>query len=503
MRLGIRLQLLLAIGSLLVLALVPLYVATTQLTQATMAGARESAARALGRATAAHVLAASAMASPEALGPVLEAQVGAGGLDAVAIYDADGTRAAVAGSPAAIAALPPHLAEPAEGASTLTLEGERALLVVVPGGPDRGGGAAAVVSLAAGPAHGAAALPRIVALYTALIALALLVFTYGAMTRLVVRPVVSLSTAARRVADGARALDVPRVGAAELVDLGRSVAAMTERLRADEETVRSQVAQLEQKNRAIVTAQEQLVRSERLASVGRLAAGMAHEIGNPLAAILGLQELLLGGGLSPEEQRDFLQRMQKETERIHRVLRDLLDFARPDAPASERAPGGAAAVAIDDVTALVAPQKELRDVELVREIEPGLPPVAMREGRLTQVLLNLVLNAAGAVQKPGGRITLRARKGGAAMVRIEVEDDGHGIDPAVRGRLFEPFVTTKAPGEGTGLGLAVCRGLVEAAGGTITVEAPEGPGARFVVLLPRAAEEASIPPPPSAPTRPS
>lgn len=485
MRPGIRLQLLLAIGALLVLALVPLWIATTQLTQATMASARESAARALGRATAAHVLAASAIASGDGLTSLLEAQIGEGGLDAVAVYDGDGSRAAVAGSDDAIAALPSTLPEPAESAVGVVAGGRRALLVVVPGSSDRGGAAVAIVSLATDPARGAGALPRLVALYTGLVALALLVFAYGAMTRLVVRPVESLGAAARRVADGARELEVPRVGAAELVDLGRSVAAMTDRLRADEEIVRRQVAELEEKNRAIVQAQEHLVRSERLASVGRLAAGMAHEIGNPLAAILGLQELLLTGDLPADEQRDFLVRMQKETERIHRVLRDLLDFARPDAASADAGAGGSVAAAIDDVLALLAPQKELRDVTLTPMVERDLPAVRLPEARLTQVLLNLVLNAASVVRRPGGHIALRARRDGE-RVRLEVEDDGPGVDPAVRDRLFEPFVTTKAPGEGTGLGLAVCRGLVEGAGGTITVETPEGGGARFVVDLPRA-----------------
>lgn len=491
MRLGIRLQLLLAIGSLLVLALVPLYVATTQLTHATMAVARESAARALGRATAAHVLAASAWSAPDVVQPVLEAQVGEGGLEAVALYEGDGERSVVAGDAEALAVLPATLTEPVEASRAVRVGDRRALLVIVPAPGDRGGGAVAVVSLAGDLSRGAA-LPRIVGLYTGIVALALLVFAYIVLTRLVVRPVVNLSDAARRVAAGARALDVPRAGAAELVDLGSSVAAMATRLRADEERVRTHAAELAtknqelgQKNDELVRAQEQLVRSERLASVGRLAAGMAHEIGNPLAAILGLQELLAAGDLPEEEQKDFLARMRKETERIHRVLRDLLDFARPDAPASERAHVGSAERAIDDVLALLAPQKELRDVTLVREVAEGLPAVAMGEARLQQIVLNLVLNAAGVVKQPGGRITVRARPEGE-RVRIEVEDDGPGIAPSVRTKLFEPFVTTKAPGEGTGLGLAVCRGLVEAAGGTIVAEDPEAGGARFVVLVPRA-----------------
>lgn len=492
MRLGIRVQLVIAMGALLLLALVPLYLTTTQLTQATLANARESAAHALGRATAAHVLAATGDLGEESTRAVLEAQIGDGGLEAIALYDASGLRGAVAGTHVARSALPEAMAEPREGARELRGPHRGLLLVVVPAPMDRGGAAACLVSLEGGPGSTQPSLPRVVGLYTGMIALAVLLLSYIVLTRLVVRPVVNLSHAASRVADGARTLEVPRAGAAELVDLGRSVASMAERLRADGETVRHQVALLEEQNAAIVRAQEHLIRSERLASVGRLAAGMAHEIGNPLAAILGLQEVLLAGGSTDEEQRDFLLRMQKETERIHRVLRDLLDFARPDAEPASSDPRGSVAQAVADVVALVEPQKELRDVTLERDLEPDLPTVSMNDSRLVQVVLNLVLNAASAMDKPGGRIVLRASVVDAGRrVRLVVEDDGPGIAPAIRGRLFEPFTTTKAPGEGTGLGLAVCRGLIEAAGGTISAEdAPardgKAGGASFVVLLPAA-----------------
>ena len=111
---------------------------------------------------------------------------------------------------------------------------------------------------------------------------------------------------------------------------------MTTKLVADEEALRAKVAEVERYAADLARAQERLVRSERLASVGRLAAGLAHEIGNPIAALLGFEELLLMGGQDPAEQRDFLERMKKETERIHRILRDLLDFARPAATLRRR-----------------------------------------------------------------------------------------------------------------------------------------------------------------------
>jgi signal transduction histidine kinase len=338
------------------------------------------------------------------------------------------------------------------------------------------------------------ALVRLFALYTGIVALALLVFAYISMTRLVVHPIDRLSRAARRVAEGARGLEAPRQGARELTDLGASLEQMTARLRADEEALRAKIVEAERYAEDLARAQERLVRSERLASVGRLAAGLAHEIGNPVAAILGFEELLLGGGLDRAEERDFLLRMKGETERIHRILRDLLDFARPAVPARAGEPEAAGDVreAVDDVLKLVRPQRAFRDVDLLAEVAADMPRVTLSHQGIQQVLLNLLLNAADAAGSDAGRagraggrgrVTVRAMRA-EGKVRVEVEDDGPGIEPEVQGRLFEPFVTTKAVGEGTGLGLAVCRGLVEAVGGTIGVEAAGERGARFVIELP-------------------
>jgi signal transduction histidine kinase len=195
-----------------------------------------------------------------------------------------------------------------------------------------------------------------------------------------------------------------------------------------------------------------------------------------------MEDLLLDGELSEPEQRDFLQRMRKETERISRILRDLLQFARPSTSDSN-APSqpGDVEAAIFDTAALVAPQKAMQDLKLHLDVEPDLPRVALALEQLVQVFLNLVLNGVDACKK-GGSITVRARA--SSGVTIEVEDTGPGVAPEIRDRLFEPFVTTKEVGKGTGLGLAVCRGLVESVGGNIALDAEYTGGARFVVTLP-------------------
>jgi signal transduction histidine kinase len=225
--------------------------------------------------------------------------------------------------------------------------------------------------------------------------------------------------------------------------------------------------------------------------VGRLAAGLAHEIGNPIAALMGLEDLLLAGGLAPDEERDFLERMRRETERIHRILRDLLAFARPTSGPVEEVPQpGDVEAAVHDTAALVMPHPALRDVDLSLDVHRDLPQVKLGREQLVQVLLNLVLNAADATGA-GGHIRVEAAPS-APGVRLAVSDDGPGVAKEVRERLFEPFVTTKEVGKGTGLGLAVCRGLVEAVGGTIELDASVARGACFVLELPRASAGAQL-----------
>jgi signal transduction histidine kinase len=493
LRLGIRIQLLIALGSLLVLGFVPLFFAVSSLTRASMGAVRASSARALGRAIAGHVVAARASRSPEDLAPLLDAQLGREGAAAIGVYDTAGALTARAGASEIAAALPASVQGDAEAFSTVRTPRGAAIVVVVPETARAEGapllGSVAVLVPTDPSTVPATPLVRLVALYTGLVALALLFLAYVVMTRLVVRPIDALSRAARRVADGARDLEVPRAGPGELGELGASLALMTGRLRADEEALRAKVAEVERVATDLKSAQERLIRSERLASVGRLSAGLAHEIGNPISAILGFEELLLAGGLTPAEERDFLERMKRETERIHKILRDLLDFARPaarDANAGEP-PAGSIREAVDDVVALISPQKSFRSIELVVDVAPDVPRVPLSHERLVQVLLNLLLNAADAVPHAGARVAIRAARDGDGGARVEVEDNGPGIAPSIRGQLFEPFTTTKDVGKGTGLGLAVCRGLIEAAGGTIGVEDAAGGGARLLLRLPRVA----------------
>ncbi len=490
MKPGLRLQILLLLGGLLTLAFLPLFFAVATYTSVTLRDLRVQSARSLGRAVAGHVAEARGRRSADELRGLLDAAIGSEGVEAIGIYGVDGLPELRAGNPQVVDALGGPVDVTREALFDMEGSHGRAIAVAVPDTR----GLVVVVVRADDTSSRAAPLVRLVGLYTGVGALALLFAAYFALTRLIVQPLDRLSRAAERVAGGARRFDIPKTGARELGELGQSLRTMTEKLLAEELALRKKVDEVEAATARLAHAQDRLVRSERLASVGRLAAGLAHEIGNPIAALIGMQDLLLEGGLTEAEQRDFLQRMQRETERIHRILRDLLQFARPGGPVSETEPQrGNVESAIYDTVALVSPQKSLHDIELAVDVEAELPEVTLGREHLVQVLLNLVLNAADAVG-PRGKVTVRARQSGQ-FVSIEVEDDGPGVSEAVRERLFEPFVTTKDVGKGTGLGLAVCRGLIEAVGGRIGLDEAHRPGARFQVELPFATEPTEAPTP--------
>ncbi|MBN2195954.1 MAG: HAMP domain-containing protein [Polyangiaceae bacterium] len=497
MRLGLRLQILLLLGGLLLLAFVPLHYAIATYSGVAVKRLRESSARALGRAVAGRLAEARAHRGPHQLSSLIESQFGVEGVEAVGFYDPNGGAMLRAGDPESVATLPAFLAPGREAVLEVSGPHGRALAIVV---PETEGAVAVVVRTDTGGTP-LTPLVRLFGLYATVVGLALLVAAYFALTRLIVHPLDAIGRAAERVAGGARRFEVAPQGPRELVELAQALRVMTERLLANEDTLQGKVSELSAATRKLEEAHARLVRSERLASVGRLAAGLAHEVGNPIAAMLGLLELLLAGGLSPEEERDFLNRLRRETERINGILRDLLAFARPTVPRPDvPLEPGDVRLAVEEVSSLLAPQSALREVTLTIELGADLPPVLLSREQLVQVILNLVLNAADACG-PGGTITLRGQararsaveagsvgltSPGSRPVVIEVEDDGPGVDPAIRARLFEPFATTKDTGKGTGLGLAVCRGLVESAGGTIVLDPRSTGGACFVIELPTA-----------------
>ncbi len=483
MTLGLRLQILVLLGLLLGLAFVPLYFAISTYTEVAIERAATRAARQLGRSTATFL--ANTDLPRSAVERTLFSQREAGErVVAAAVYDANGRLRERFGTDATAAALPSHFTLPASD-GTNDPGGQGQLQRVAVSAETERGRATVLIQLGV---TDAAPLNRLLGLYITLIGLALLLGAHFSLTALIVRPLDQISRAAGRVASANQPLQLPTTRSTELAALGSSLQTMTQRLKDEELALRRKVEELEQAQAQLSSAQAQLVRSERLASVGQLAAGLAHEVGNPLAAMQGLQDLILDGHSSSEQQLDFTRRMRKETQRISRIIRDLLDFARPETQTDTTEHGDVRA-SITETLALLKPQPRLRNVEFSLEIPEQLPAVHLGQNRLMQIVLNLVLNAADACDGKG-RIELRAElrgangSSGAPCIRLTVHDDGPGVPPEMVDRIFEPFVSTKEVGEGSGLGLSVCKGLVESIGGKLGLDPTVSRGACFVVELP-------------------
>lgn len=313
---------------------------------------------------------------------------------------------------------------------------------------------------------------------------------------------------------------------AELERIGAAVNHMTDRLVHEQELLADNIRSLDATNRQLTEARDAMVRAEKMASVGRLGAGIAHEVGNPLGAILGYIGLL-GRGLEGQK-KELAEAAEREAQRIDRIVRGLLDYARPR---ESRVLPMDVNRAVLDAQALLETQGRFTGVTLDVVLEENPPAVLGDPYQLQQVLVNLLVNATDALTElqdlrpprveirtrtqvlqppapnparrrddpPGIDYTHRRRLArvsapsveavagvGGTIVEISIADNGPGIPETVRDQIFEPFVTTKEPGRGTGLGLAVCARLVETMGGVVHASATPGGGATFTVVLPAA-----------------
>ena len=249
----------------------------------------------------------------------------------------------------------------------------------------------------------------------------------------------------------------------------------------------------------------QLIQSEKLAAVGQLVSGVAHELNNPLTSIAGLSEFLLEQKEISKKDRGHLKVIHEQAERAGRIVRNLLAFARKE-------PGERKPLDLNDVVQrtiqLMEYDLKLKDIELHRDLRAALPPVLGDGHSLLQVVLNLLTNAAQAVadNAPGRPRAITVSTWFDDQVHLRVADTGAGINDVVAQNVFTPFFTTKEPGKGTGLGLSITYTIVENHGGRITVERPSTGGAAFRVDLPPVPPGAEIPvpsAPPPAPTPPA
>jgi two-component system, NtrC family, sensor kinase len=304
--------------------------------------------------------------------------------------------------------------------------------------------------------------------------------------------------------------------------LAQALNNMAERLLNDQQKLADNIRSLDDTNQLLTEARNAMVHTEKMASVGRLGAGIAHEVGNPLGAILGYLGLLKRQ--AADRDRELIESAEREAQRIDRIVRGLLDYSRPREAHTHALDVNKV---VHDTVELVATQGKFKNIELDLKLAEKAPEVLGDPYQLQQVLVNLLVNSADALEEnPKPRVSimtlvrrrrpappLMARRkddhpaidyshrrrlhssprglladpgiAGGQVVEIVVADNGHGIPSELVDQIFEPFVTTKEIGKGTGLGLAVCSRLIEGMGGIIKADSmPEGSGATFRIVLP-------------------
>jgi two-component system NtrC family sensor kinase len=247
--------------------------------------------------------------------------------------------------------------------------------------------------------------------------------------------------------------------------------------------------------------QEQLLQSEKMSAIGQLIAGVAHDLNNPLASVVGFADYLAeASDTTPTEMLEPLRAIQQEAERAAGIVKNLLDFARKQEGRRQVRP---IADLLSATLLLLRNQLMAAKIDAEMDVAPGVPPVFVDANQIQQVFVNLISNASQAIQSSGvgSRIVIRAVSW-LDGVAITVEDDGPGIPPEDAQRIFEPFFTTKPAGEGTGLGLSICQGIVKEHGGRLTLVQTQRRGAVFQVELPAGAAPApTVPVPATAPIR--
>ena len=355
----------------------------------------------------------------------------------------------------------------------------------------------------------------------------LIVFGSFLLSRVLVKPVKDLVRLTQKVSEGDFSQTIEVTSRNEIGQLISSFNRMIEQLKENQENIKTHLESLELANIKLKQAQEELIRTEKLASIGRFAAGVAHEVGNPLGSILGYTSILGQGEVTREEQKDYLKRIEKEIDRISRIVRELLNFARPSRVEIREVEINQV---IENTLSLLSYQKSFKNIETRMVLQPKLPGIRGDESQLSQVLINIILNAVDAMTTGGileictetyvvGKgpeprddlrpLYFRRRKSdpvendyshlrgpnplstqftkylsGERLVKIRITDTGIGIKKEDLEKIFDPFFTTKDPDKGTGLGLSVSLRIVESLGGEIKVESEEGRGTTFEVYLP-------------------
>lgn len=320
----------------------------------------------------------------------------------------------------------------------------------------------------------------------------LIIFGSFLLSRVLVKPVKELVSLTRKISEGNFNQIIEVKSNNEIGQLISSFNRMTEKLKEKQEKIERHLESLELANRKLKEAQEELIRTEKLASIGRFAAGVAHEVGNPLGSILGYTNLLSRGGMDKEEEREYLKKIEKEIERINRIVRELLNYARPTKFEIKEVDVNEI---VESTLSLLSYQKSFKHIQTKLELQPNLPRIQGDDSQISQVFMNIILNAVDAMPD-GGTLKIKTDEviagngfntkfsNGEHLIRTQISDTGTGIKQEDLKKIFDPFFTTKDPDKGTGLGLSVSLRIVESLGGEIQVESEYGKGSTFEVYFP-------------------
>jgi len=305
------------------------------------------------------------------------------------------------------------------------------------------------------------------------------------MIHTITRPIGEMVSATRSIIAGRFDREVRADSPGEIALLAASFNAMLKSLRQMkgdlEEWGRTLEEKVRQRTEELVAMQARVAQSERLASLGMLAAGVAHEVNNPLGGILALTSLTVEDMPNDDPNRENLEEVIRQTERCRDIVKGLLEFSR-------QSKGNSEAVDLNkvlrDTLSLVGKQAPFFNVNVIWQLAPELPPVAADRAQFQQVFLNILMNAVQAMHERG-TITITTRHDAAASaVEAAISDTGDGIPPEQIGRIFDPFFTTKESGHGTGLGLSIAYGIVTTHRGSISVASEVGKGSTFTIRMP-------------------
>lgn len=344
-----------------------------------------------------------------------------------------------------------------------------------------------------------AASQRHILVYVLVNTLILTVIGFFRLTRQIIRPLDRLITVADNYQAQEPILFATYQKSNEINQLSISLNCMVQRIEHDKGVLKQTIEELAKKNRQLHENQQEMIRAEKLASVGRLAAGLAHEIGNPLGVAQGYLQLLGMDDSGKDERSDYVARALKELERVDGLIRQLLDYARTSKGEPQRFDVQELLAELVE-TLRIQPFLEGIRLDLALQMEQAIV-FADRE-QLRQVILNCILNAADAIkvcqEKGDGAISLAtslvtsSQPGNASsLLQLTIEDNGAGISLELLNTVFDPFFTTKEPGAGTGLGLSVSLALIESMGGKMHLQSVTGEGTTVQLLLPLVTESAS------------